>query len=193
MSPQVSPILPNRDFLPQIINRFDDPKVIEVGVEFGGYTDIYYDQVTSFNGHIWLLDLWQTEGNDEYFSQREGQVEEGYEKIKKKYSQKENVTLIKGSAFEKHEEFEDEFFDWIYIDCDHTYEGISKNIEVWWPKLKKNGVFSGHDYNPDPENEFYDHMEINKAVDENFGRGGSLSEGFQLTQEQYYQSWYLFK
>lgn len=179
--------LPNRNFLPLFVSR-DRPKVIEIGVEFGGYTDAYYDHITSLGGHIWLLDLWQTEGNDEYFSARKGQVEKGYEEIKKKYGDKNNVTLIKGNAFEKHKDFEEEYFDWIYIDCDHTYKGISKNIEVWFPKLKTGGIFSGHDYDPDPNNEFFDHMEINRAVNKSFGK-----RGFGLTGETHYKSWFLEK
>ena len=179
--------VPNRNFLPLMLNM-PNPKVLEVGVEFGGYTDKYYDWITKMGGRIWLLDLWQTEGNDDYFSKREGQVEKGYKQIKKKYANKENVTLVKGNAFKKHEDFEDDFFDWIYIDCDHTYEGISKNIEIWLPKLRGGGMFSGHDYDPDPDNEFFEHMQINRAVNKSFGK-----RGFELTGEKFYKSWFFFK
>ena len=42
--------------------------------------------------------------------------------------------------------FEDEFFDFVYIDADHSYEAVRADLEVWWPKLKPGGLFAGHDY-----------------------------------------------
>lgn len=174
-----------RNDLPKLITA-ESPNIIEIGVEWGGFTDLYYPQLSK-NAHLWLLDLWQTEGNDFYFSTLQGQVEKGYDRVQKLYGTKDNVTLVKGSSFENHEEFPDNFFDWIYIDADHSYNGIKTNIEKWYPKLKKGGIFSGHDYDPDPRNVVYDHFSINKVVNEIFpGK-------FSLTNESYYKSWYFIK
>jgi SAM-dependent MidA family methyltransferase len=41
--------------------------------------------------------------------------------------------------------FSDEYFDWIYIDALHTYEGVRDDIQYYWPKLQRGGLFSGHD------------------------------------------------
>lgn len=38
--------------------------------------------------------------------------------------------------------------DFIYIDGDHSYEGVKKDIELYWPKVRKGGVFGGHDFCP---------------------------------------------
>ena len=43
--------------------------------------------------------------------------------------------------------FEDESFDFIFIDGIHTYEQVKKDCENYYPKIKKGGLFSGHDYN----------------------------------------------
>ena len=60
--------------------------------------------------------------------------------------------------------FKDNSLDFIYIDALHTYEGCKKDIKLWWPKLKKGGLFSGHDYINGrlPEGNFG----VKKAVDE---------------------------
>lgn len=41
----------------------------------------------------------------------------------------------------------DESLDYIFIDGLHTYEQCSKDIKNYYPKLKKGGLFSGHDFN----------------------------------------------
>jgi len=38
------------------------------------------------------------------------------------------------------------FADFIYIDGYHDYKSIKRDIKIWWPKLKKGGILSGHDY-----------------------------------------------
>jgi len=54
--------------------------------------------------------------------------------------------------------FADGSLDFIYIDGNHAYEYVKRDIEIWWPKLKKGGLFSGHDYLDldynDPEGSF---------------------------------------
>ena len=42
--------------------------------------------------------------------------------------------------------FPDEYFDWIYIDGLHTYEGVNDDVQLFWPKLSPGGLFSGHDF-----------------------------------------------
>lgn len=40
--------------------------------------------------------------------------------------------------------FDDGSIDMIFIDCDHTQVG--KDIDAWYPKIRKSGIISGHDY-----------------------------------------------
>ena len=57
-----------------------------------------------------------------------------------------NAILHRMTSVESAEMFEDECVDFIYIDGDHTYDGVTSDISAWWPKIKKGGVFSGDDY-----------------------------------------------
>ena len=61
-----------------------------------------------------------------------------------------------------------ESLDLVFIDAQHCYEGVKKDIENWLPKVKKGGIISGHDYNP---NQLF--LEggngVGRAVKEKFG------------------------
>lgn len=36
--------------------------------------------------------------------------------------------------------------DVCYVDADHSYEAVTKDLEAWWPKLKSGADFIGDDY-----------------------------------------------
>ena len=46
-----------------------------------------------------------------------------------------------GAAF-----FPDHFFDLVYVDGDHTYEGVRRDLALWMPKVRPGGIFCGDDY-----------------------------------------------
>ena len=41
--------------------------------------------------------------------------------------------------------FENESLDFIFLDAHLTYEHTCNDLEVWYPKVKKGGIFAGHD------------------------------------------------
>lgn len=42
--------------------------------------------------------------------------------------------------------------DFVYVDGDHRYEAVKKDIELYYPKLKDNGLMSFHDFDAPDEN-----------------------------------------
>jgi hypothetical protein len=57
--------------------------------------------------------------------------------------------------------FPDGYFDAVFIDGDHSYEGVKADIAAWRPKTK--GLLCGHDYGKS------DLPGVTQAVDEAFG------------------------
>jgi len=53
--------------------------------------------------------------------------------------------------------------DLLFIDGAHHFEGIKRDTESWWPKVKKGGVALFHDY------EGMNAPDISKYLDERFG------------------------
>jgi hypothetical protein len=100
--------------------------------------------------------------------------------------------------------FPDNHFDFVYIDADHTYESVIKEMTAWYPKLKSKGLFAGHDflaefdhttknneiYQPYNKQEYVGSFGVNTAVME-FTHQHNLK--FYTTNEPYWKSWFWFK
>ena len=54
--------------------------------------------------------------------------------------------MIKSCSWEAATLFEDNSVDFVFIDADHQYESVKKDITAWYPKIKIGGIMSGHDY-----------------------------------------------
>lgn len=56
------------------------------------------------------------------------------------------VTDINGDSSSAANKFENTSVDFCYIDALHTYEGVKKDLEAWWPKIRPGCRFGGDDY-----------------------------------------------
>jgi hypothetical protein len=56
--------------------------------------------------------------------------------------------VITGDSSESANEFADGSLDFVYIDAEHTFEAVEKDVSSWLPKMKSGGIISGHDYWP---------------------------------------------
>lgn len=54
--------------------------------------------------------------------------------------------------------------DLVFLDADHSYEGVKADLAAWAPKVKRGGWIGGHDYrNTEPA---YDFSGVERAVTE---------------------------
>ena len=63
-----------------------------------------------------------------------------------KFENYQNVHILDLNSLDAASNYADNFFDYIYIDAEHTYEAVSRDLKAWYPKLKKNGTLFGDDY-----------------------------------------------
>lgn len=54
--------------------------------------------------------------------------------------------------------------DYVYIDADHHYEGVCRDLDAWLPKVKSGGIIAGHDFCDYPS------YGVVRAVTERFSR-----------------------
>lgn len=82
--------------------------------------------------------------NDLNFSQED--LNKQYLDFAFKMVDKPFVKIYREYTFKAVTHFPDEYFDFIYIDADHTYEGCLKDLTDWYSKVKRGGFFIGDDY-----------------------------------------------
>jgi predicted O-methyltransferase YrrM len=58
--------------------------------------------------------------------------------------------------------YHDASVDMVFLDADHEYESIARDIDTWLPKVKRGGILAGHDY--------CEPFGVVKAVNERFTR-----------------------
>lgn len=68
-----------------------------------------------------------------------------------------HVTPIIADSSEASRLFDRESVDFVFVDADHSYQGVLRDIVAWLPKMKKTGVIAGHDYH-------YENLDVIKAI-----------------------------
>lgn len=58
----------------------------------------------------------------------------------------DRVEMIRATSKDAFEQLKDIEFDFIFVDGDHSYDGVAYDCRTYYPLLKKKGLFCGHDY-----------------------------------------------
>jgi hypothetical protein len=111
--------------------------VAEVGVDIGDFSEQIF--LKSNPKVLHLIDLWDFKyyGNDKY---------EFVCNRFKELLKKERVVVHKKLSIDAVDDFPDKYFDWIYIDTDHTYKTTRDELIAYAAKIKPSGFIAGHDY-----------------------------------------------
>jgi Methyltransferase domain len=56
------------------------------------------------------------------------------------------MEIIRKYSFDAIADCADAFFDWVYLDTDHSYETTQRELELLRSKMKPGGIIAGHDY-----------------------------------------------
>jgi predicted O-methyltransferase YrrM len=126
---------------------------------FKGHTDLQFLQLGAFTGDasVWLLDniltdpsnhltdvdTWQGSDEEEHHKMNFSDVESAYDYKIRGYK---NLTKFKGSSIEWLKAAPLDYYDFIYIDADHTAVGVLLDAELSWLCLKPGGVIAFDDY-----------------------------------------------
>jgi hypothetical protein len=70
----------------------------------------------------------------------------------------DRVELVKNSSAIAAPYFQNDSIDFVYIDGDHSFEGIMFDLYHWVPKVRVGGIVSGHDYKDGPNSGIKDYF-----------------------------------
>lgn len=158
----------------------------EIGVEYGWYSNTIFQY---WRGNVLLVDpyMYQEDWKCSFNVSDEEQLKkmEAAKILLRPYGDRAN--FCKETSLEASKTISRCFLDWVYIDARHDYESVKQDLELWYPKVRRGGVFSGHDYlDGTIVNDIFG---VKSAVDE-FCKKKKLK--FEVTTEEY-PSWYLIK
>lgn len=135
----------------------------ELGVQRGENAFVLLEAAKPRRLH--LIDKWESRSKWRNTQQRFGHLPE--------------VILHRGLTQQVVREFDDSYFDWIYIDADHAYRAVLQDLRLYHAKVKKDGLVFGHD--------FFNHgivkMDVIKAVLECVAKG--LYEFLYLSKDRW--------
>lgn len=124
-------------------------KIAEVGV-FKARTikrvlRVLHDNIDEY----WGIDPWHYLGK-EYGGKMGNASQEDWDRVYRQvcnlYFYFPKLRLLRMISEQAAEFFEDRYFDLVFIDGDHRYEAVKRDIELWLPKVRAGGIISGHDY-----------------------------------------------
>lgn len=136
-----------------IINKNNYKTFVEVGVAFGGHLEEILQNtklekayaIDSYKLSSTTTDSFMKEDGSS-FEQKD--YDELYEFTKNRLSKfTERISFIREESINAVNSFKDNSIDIIFIDAEHSYNGVKNDIKNWLPKIKKGGILAGHDYN----------------------------------------------
>ena len=128
-----------RHFLQHLIDTNNFTVMVEIGVRRGGTTFHLLDNCANLVIYAIDTDIGQFYNKD----------------VKKKYG--DRLIPIQGFSEAVVDQIPNESVDLVFIDGNHSYEYVYKDIVKYSPKLKPNGLLTGHDI---------DYPGVNRAVTE---------------------------
>ena len=174
--PKQKPVM--REWLDEI-----KPKVIvELGCWLGESTVLWGEWARDNGAIVFAIDHWKDNHDTGLMGKRDsifGQFKNNLDEL----DLWETVHPIMGDSAETAKYFKDGFADFVFIDACHLYSRVSKDIDAWLPKVRKDGLICGHDFEGEMfleegiERDFFKerHNGVIKAVMERFPGSESVA------------------
>jgi len=133
--------------IPYLLNRTN-----LIGAEIGVESGIFSEELieTGLFKTFYAIDPWPEFINGVHLldgsSLRMENKAETYNEALNRLLKYDECTILRDESKHASDRFLDESFDFVFIDGDHTYDGVLADLNHWWPKIKRGGILSGHDY-----------------------------------------------
>lgn len=114
----------------------------EIGVWQGEFSDL----ILSMNPlKLFLIDPWQHQDyKGRLYNAPQLIMDRIYDNVKNKFKNNPKVQILRNFSTEVY--FENSFFDWVYIDGNHSYSNVVADLDFYFPLIKSGGYLCGDDY-----------------------------------------------
>jgi hypothetical protein len=136
----------------------------EIGVQRGSFSEDILKIAEPKKLH--LIDPWQVIGESEYQNDlanvNQEKQDENYTEVTEKFSagiESGRVQIHRGLSKDVVDQFPSDYFDFVYVDGAHYFQGVLQDLTDFSKKLKLGGIMMGHDFS-----ENYYSFEMNFGV-----------------------------
>jgi hypothetical protein len=121
----------------------------ELGVFEGMFSDEIFRRCAPKELH--LVDLWRKSRSPDATHLKVKKLKwlgmwRAKRRIQRRYRQEPRVRVHQGDTAAVLGAFPDNYFDFVYVDADHSYAGVRRDLEVAFQKVKNGGYICGHDF-----------------------------------------------
>lgn len=144
------PPLTDRISLLELVNDwFPYGKAVEIGIAGGHFTKQILATYSTLTA-IWCVDPWKhfAEGYEDSCNLTDAEQEGRYRQFIKDNQNHPHVLPRRMMSYEfsKCGELPPGCIDFIYLDANHSFAEVARDLTCWWDILKPGGIFAGHDY-----------------------------------------------
>jgi hypothetical protein len=177
-----SPEIWHRDDFPLLCNWRKLWRAVEVGVDRGEFASMFLSRW--MGSQYWGVDSYQPYPEQQF--DRDADYQMAIHRFERHGCR---AKLLRHPSADAAVFFPIGSVDFVYIDGAHDYESVRADLEAWRPKLSRQGILAGHDWDNHPA-----HAGVRRAVSEFAEQGGFT---VYLTKVDGYQaeecpSWYTY-
>jgi hypothetical protein len=144
-----------RDYREPILARLPKYSIgAEIGVYKGEFSSLTLKRLKPREFH--LIDPWKCREETIYRAgwygadkttqaEMDAIMDAIYESVRSRFA-RNGTRIHRMTSAEAVKTFPNHYFDWVYVDGDHQYEAVKKDLELYLPKLKPSGFLCGDDY-----------------------------------------------
>ena len=138
------------EVLDKLIKQNGFRSIAELGCKEGKTTEFLLANNPEL--HIFAVDLFAPQPKQDGIEGGETYEDWNFSEIQAEFNRRtaafsNRIFLSVGLTSQACNLLNDEKLDLIFIDADHSYNGVATDIQMWLPKVRSGGIVAGHDFN----------------------------------------------
>ena len=134
--------------MPQrLVQKYNVKKMAEIGILTGNTAVRILKECKGIEIYL-MIDPWipYDDGSSTSRDMTKEKMDELYKKVVKRMEVFPQAYIFRKSSVRAAKMVVDNYLDLVYIDAAHDTKSVLEDIHAWIPKIKDDGIISGHDY-----------------------------------------------